>query len=453
MKTDCNELQLEFQGLGRQKIQVSKGHQESSSDGGLIALHAMEKKYAIIRRLARCFQDNRRPNQIKHEVFTLLLQRIFGLCQGYEDLNDHEDLRNDVLLRHLCGKNGGDILGGKSTLNRLELGKEIDEEIPHRYNRITWDDDAIQDLMLEIFLDNYQNDKEPIILDFDATDDPLHGDQEGRFFNGYYDNYCYLPLYVFCGSWILAAKLRTSDRDAADGSLEVLQRIVQAIRQRHPHKPIIFRGDSGFCRTYLLDWCEDNNVGYVVGMARNKRIVRAIGGELHEAKNRFEEIGKSQRIFTHIAYKTKTSWRQARRVVCKAEYLRKGQNPRFVVTNLCDKEWPPKELYEDLYCARGDMENRIKEQQLYLFADRTSTAWMSSNQLRLWFSSFAYLFFVILREKLLGETDWKTKQASTLRLKLLKVSALVKITCRAIKVQFPISYPYWDAWIHLSQAS
>jgi len=441
MKTDCNELQLEFQGLGRQDFIVSKGRED------------MERKHSIIKRLSQCFLDTRRKSLVKHSLLSLLTQRIFALCQGYEDLNDHEDLRHDVLLRTVCGKSGDDILGGKSTLNRLELGKEKDGIRQDRYSRVNWDEELIQDLFITLFLENYRDDGQPIVLDFDATDDPLHGNQEGRFFNGYYDNYCYLPLYVFCGSWILAAKLRTSNRDAADGSLEILQEIVARIRAIRPNKEIIFRGDSGFCRVPLLKWCDDNKVGYVIGMARNKRLVRTIGCELHQAKVLYQQTGRCQRIFTHIAYKTKSSWDRARRVVAKAEHLHKGTNPRFVVTNLSAEQWPPQELYEDLYCARGDMENRIKEQQLYLFADRTSTASMSSNQLRLWLSSFAYLFFVILRERLLAGTEWENKQASTLRLKILKVAAVVKKTCRAIKVRLPKSYPYWDAWIRLSETA
>ncbi len=449
MKTDCTPAQLEFQGLGNQIFSVKNDGVENSTDGGLILLQSAERQLGIIKNLTKCFTDGRLQTSVNHSLHDLLLQRIFGLAQGYEDLNDHERWRSDPLLRAICKKGSG-LLSGKSTLNRLELGKEI-QDCGNRYNKITWDDQAIEDLFIKIFLQQLKQRPDQLILDFDATDDPLHGMQEGRFFNAYYDNYCYLPLYCFCGSWPLAARLRTSDGDAARGTVQILSRLVEKIRENYPNLKIILRADSGFMRAEIMNWCETNQVFYVLGLSRNRRLLGCISAEMEQAKREHEETGLPARVFTHIAYLTKNSWTKARRVIAKAEHLEGKANPRFLVTNLPAAEWPEKELYEDLYCARGDMENRIKEQQLYLFADRTSTAWISSNQLRLWFSTLAYIYFVFIRETGLGGTDWTKKQASTLRLSLLKVSAVVKITCRVIRLTIPRSFPYWELWKQLSK--
>lgn len=449
MKTDCKPEQLEFQGLGTPIFQVKNTGAETSTDGGLILLHSAERKLQIIKKLSSCFSDSRKASSVQHNLHDLLMQRIFGLAQGYEDLNDHDQWRNDPLLRSLFGK-GENSAAGKSTLNRLELGMKTQND-GNRYKKISWDNQKIEDLLVDIFLDQLKQKPDHLILDFDATDDPLHGNQEGRFFNGFYDSYCYMPLYCFCGSWPLAARLRTSDGDAARDTVEILARLVEKIRQKHPKIPIILRADSGFMRAQIMNWCEIHKVFYVLGMSRNKRLVSCIETEMEEARKMQEKSGKSARVFTHIAYMTKSSWSRARRVIAKAEQLEGKANPRFVVTNLPAEKWPPKELYEELYCGRGDMENRIKEQQLYLFADRTSTALIISNQLRLWLSTFAYIYFVYLRETGLLETDWTNKQASTLRLSLLKVSAVVKVTCRAIKVTVPRAFPYWELWKKLSE--
>ena len=453
MNTQCTDGQLELQGLGRRKIVVSKDAEISSSDGGLVLLHQIERKYGIIDRLSRCFHDDREQSLIDHPVKTLLTQRIFGLCQGYEDLIDHDEWRKDPLLSVLCGNEDGKYVAGKSTLNRLELGKEVTEGYGNRYNKIGWDNERIEELFIEIFLDSFEKTPQLIILDFDATDDPLHGQQEGRFFHGYYDCYCYLPLYVFSGPYPLTARLRSSNIDASYGSVEVLEKIVDRIRRRFPGVMIIVRGDSGFCRDQLMAWCERHGVSYLFGLPRNARLRRAIGAEMHQVKRKCERTGEPQRRFKELRYRTRKSWSKTRRVVAKVEYLKKGENPRFVVTDLPHRLWPTRLLYEELYCGRGDMENRIKEQQLYLFADRTSTGWMSSNQLRLWFSTFAYLYFALLREKTLEGSEWQRSQAETLRLKVLKVAAAVRVTTRAIRVRLPFSYPYWDAWLRVSRAS
>ncbi|MGH2509249.1 MAG: IS1380 family transposase [Ktedonobacteraceae bacterium] len=447
METQCSANQLEFQGIGQRRIVVSNDAEVNSSDAGLVLLEQLERRHRIINRLGRCFEDGRHPAFVVHSLSTLLKQRIYGICQGYEDLNDHDLWRNDPLLSTICGNAIGVPTAGKSTLNRLELGNQVDEQYGDRYNKIRWNEKKIEELLITVFLDHYRRSPREIILDIDATDDPLHGQQEGRFFHGYYNEYCYLPLYVFCGQFVLTAKLRGADRGASHGSLEVLAGLVSKIRARFPRVRIIVRGDSGFCRDGLMRYCESiPGLFYVFGLSKNSRLLHALGKYRQEAKRRFAATGESQRVFADLRYRTRNSWSATRRVVGKAEHNVQGANPRFVVTNLPIAWWQAAALYEKLYCGRGDMENRIKEQQLYLFADRTSTGWISSNQLRLWFSSFAYLFFVLLREGILAETDCAKWQAHTLRLKLLKVSASVTVTVRRIRVRLPTAYPYWDLW-------
>jgi len=452
MNTKCTTGQLTFQGL-RKEIVITNDADVATSDGGLILLQQIEAKHNIIGRLTECFHDMRSPYLIQHSLYQLLGQRIYGLCQGYEDLNDHDIWRKDPLLGLVCGKKDGTFLSGKSTLNRLELGKEVNEDYGIRYSKITWDNEKIEDLFIDLFLESYIQKPKEIVLDFDATDDPLHGNQEDRFFHGYYDSYCYLPLYVFCGSYLLTARLRPSNIDASKGTVEVLQKIVPKIRERFPTTQIIVRADSGFCREKIMSWCDHNRVQYLFGLPKNNRLKRAIGKEMIKAKRLYEQYGEPQRIFKELTYRTKSSWSRKRRVVAKAEHLRKGANPRFIVTNIPILQIPGRALYEKMYCARGDMENRIKEQQLYLFADRTSTGWMTSNQLRLWFSSFAYTFFVLLRESYLAGTDMTRAQACTLRLKLLKVSASVKVTVRRIYIRLPDAYPYWSSWMDFCKAA
>ena len=322
-----------------------------------------------------------------------------------------------------------------------------------RYKKVVYHPDKMQDVMVDAFLDSFKKAPKEIILDFDATDDPLHGNQEGRFFHGYYRCYCYLPLYVTCGDHLLVAKLRSSDRDASDGSTEVLAYLVNRIRQRWPKVRIIVRGDSGFTRDGLMDWCENHCVYYVFGLAKNKRLLQKIGNELVRARELFEQTDKAARVFTQFWYRTLKSWSRARRVIAKAEHLSKGANPRFILTNLPEDYAEPKELYEQTYCARGDMENRIKEQQLDLFADRTSTQTLRANQLRLWFSSFAYVLMSAVRRVALKGTRMAKATCGTIRLKLLKIGAQVKITVRRFLVHLASACPYQDvfqqAWRNL----
>jgi hypothetical protein len=310
-----------------------------------------------------------------------------------------------------------------------------------RYKKITLDHGAVDRLLVDVFLEAHREAPKEIILDLDATDDPLHGKQEGRFFHGYYGHYCYLPLYIFCGEFLLCGRLRSSNMDASAGSVEELQRIVKQIRSVWPEVRIVVRGDSGFCREELMVWSEAEGLDYLLGLAKNERLKAAIRGEMQEAKAQYQASGRAARVFQEFVYQTRESWSRARRVVAKAEHLDKGENPRFVVTSLGGEAWPAQALYEDLYCARGDMENRIKE-QLMLFSDRTSTHYLRSNQLRLYFSSIAYVLLQMLRRLGLEGTELAKAQCTTIRLKLLKIGALIRISVRKVWVSLAGGYPY-----------
>ena len=448
MSTECTQERFDFHPLNRRDVVARFDGGEITSDAGALLLREVERRTGILRQLSGCFTDHRRSDLIEHSVFELLAQRVYGLALGYEDLSDHDRLRHDPLMGLLaekadphggdrrCAKDKGRAVAGKSTLNRFEL-TPADAGSSARYKKIVMDEGAIDDLLVDLFLQAHAQPPERIVLDLDATDDPVHGNQEGRFFHGYFGNYCYLPLYIFAGEFLLCARLRPSNIDASAGAREELERIVTRIRARWPKVPIVIRGDSGFCRDEIMTWCEGNGVDYVLGLARNARLVRAIGGELHEVRRQFERTGAAARFFTEFSYRTKKTWSLSRRVVAKAEHLSKGTNPRFVVTSLSRETMKGRPLYEDFYCARGEMENRIKEQQLALFADRTSTAYLRSNQLRLYLSSFAYGLMQALRRLGLAGTEMAKAQCQTIRLKLLKVGAQIRITVRKV-------------WLHLS---
>jgi len=312
-----------------------------------------------------------------------------------------------------------------------------------RYKKIALEEAAVDRTLVEVFIAAQREAPQEIMLDLDCTDDPLHGEQEGRFFHGYYGHYCYLPLYIFCGEHLLGARLRPSNIDAAAGSKEELERIVKQLRQAWPQVRIIVRGDSGFCREELMAWCEEQKVDYVLGLAKNERLKAAIAGELDQAAEQYHQTGRAARLFKEFSYQTRESWSRARRVIAKAEHLEKGANPRFVVTSLAAEDWPAQKLYEELYCARGEIENRIKE-QLMLFADRTSTAFLRSNQVRLYFSSVAYLLMQALRRLGLRGTELAQAQCATIRLKLLKLGALIRITVRRVWLALAGGYPYLD---------
>src|SRR5437764_1818658 len=379
----------------------------------------------------------------EHQVARLVRHRVIGIALGYEDLNDHDELRHDPVLAVLAGKleaKRSDCapLAGKSTLNRLELSRSE----PTRYHKISHDPAAIERLFVDLFLEAHQRAPEQIILDLDATDDPLHGHQEGRFFHGYYDCYCYLPLYIFCGRHLLAAKLRRSNIDGAAGATEEVARIVAQIRWRWPRVRILLRGDSGFTREALMAWCEANRVDFLFGLARNERLEEAIKTELITAAVESISTGKPARRFKDFMWSTLDSWSRKRRVVGKAEVTGGDANPRFVVTSLNAAEIGGQYLCGKVYCARGEMENRIKIWQLDLFADRTSTATMRANQLRLWFASMAYVLICALRRIGLAHTQFAQATCGTIRLKLLKIGALVRTSVRRVTVAMASAFPH-----------
>jgi len=437
MPTQCNAEQLEFSCVGRRRVVAAFDGGRVSSDAGALLLQRTDQAIGLIDRLAGCFIDRRDPDLIEHSVRTLIGQRVFGMALGYEDLNDHESLRHDAVFGALLGKlepkRRADCaaLAGKSTLNRLELHPAAGVD---RYHKIVPDSAAIERLWVELFLDAHREAPAQIVLDLDATDDPLHGHQEGRFFHGYYDGYCYLPLYIFAGEHLLCAKLRRSNIDAPAGAREEVERIVRQIRARWPTVKIVLRADSGFCREELMGWCEQNAVDYVFGLAKNTRLVRSIGAELHAAALESHATQRPARRFKELVYRTRKSWSQPRRVVAKAEQTGDKANPRFIVTSLPLQQWPARELYEDVYCARGECENRIKEAQLDLFADRLSAATFRANQLRLWLASAAYVLMHALRRIGLVRTALARACAHTIRLRLLKIGAVVTLSVRRVKL-------------------
>ena len=451
--TQCTQPTLEFQPLGRRDVTGRFDAPAITSDAGGLLLREVDSKFQFIEQFARCFVDHRSPRFTKHSLKEILSQRVFGIALGYEDLNDHEELRHDPLMAVLAGKTNpapqeGFALAGKSTLNRFEL-TPVGANEESRYKKIVARHRDIEKFFVDAFLQVHSHTPKRIVLDLDATDDPLHGHQLGRFFHGYYKSYCYLPLYIFCGSHLLCAKLRPSNIDGAAGSVRQLERIVSQIRTRWPKVQIVIRGDSGFCRDNLMSWCESNQVQYVLGLAKNSRLKRILGKELHEAKQLYQATGEAARVYKDFDYRTQKSWSSQRRVIGKAEHLAKGENPRFVVTTLPRDEYDATAVYEQEYCARGDMENRIKEQQLYLFADRTSASTMRANQLRLWLSSVAYVLVNTLREVGLKGTQFEKAQCHTIRLKLFKIGAAVRVTVRKVWLSFSTAYPYAETFIRI----
>jgi hypothetical protein len=418
-----------------------------SSNAGALLLGSTDRAIRLVERFAECFRDSRQAALVEHEVRTLVGQRVFGLALGYEDLNDHDWLRHDPVMAVLVGKLAARRrdcapAAGKSTLNRLELSRPE----PTRYQKISHVPAAIEALLVDLFLEAHATPPEEIVLDLDATDDPIHGEQEGRFFHGYYGGYCYLPLYIFCGKHLLAAKLRRSNIDGAAGAVEEVARIIEQIRVRWPEVRIVLRADSGFARDALMAWCEENRVDYLFGLARNARLVKEIAGELAEAAEESAFTQAPARRFKDFMWTTRDSWSCRRRVVGKAENTQGEANPRFVVTTLSQQRADARALYEDLYCARGEMENRIKECQLDLFADRTSTATMRANQLRLWFASMAYVLLEALRRLGLKATKMANATCGSIRLKLLKIGALVRISVRRVKIAMASGNPNQREW-------
>jgi hypothetical protein len=451
--TECIQSSFGFKACGSREIVARFDGGTISSDSGGFLLRETERRLNLLPRLAGCFLDGRNQARIDHSILEMLSQRIYGLALGYEDINDHEQLRTDPVFGILAGREELDEpLAGKSTLNRMELGAGAKD----RYKKITFWKDALDELLVKVFIESHDNAPAEIILDVDTTDLPLHGKQEGRFFHGYYDNYCYLPLYIFCGEHVLCARLREANHDAAFGSLQEIQRIVAQIREAWPATKIILRGDSGFCRNQLMSWCENNSVNFVFGLARNQRLRKIIGAQMHAATQQWNQTGKPARVFSEFSYQTKKTkkggWDRERRVVAKAEHIDGKENPRFVVTSLKGEAGAAQALYEELYCARGDMENRIKE-QFSLFADRVSAETMRANQMRLYLSTMTYILVSGLRRLGLKGTELAEAQVSTIRTKLLKIGAQIRVTVRKVWISMASSYPwqklYQQVWANL----
>jgi hypothetical protein len=447
MRTECSADLFGFAPIEEREVVAAFDGGAITSDAGALLLGAADRAIKLTQRFAACFHDSRRQYLIEHEVVTLLSQRVLGIALGYEDLNDHDELRHDPVMAVLAGKlearrQDCAPVAGKSTLNRLELSRLE----PTRYHKISHNPIAIKRLMVELFLDAHDQPAKEIVLDLDATDDPVHGEQEGRFFHGYYDCYCYLPLYIFCGRHLLAARLQRASAGAASNAVEEVARIVAHIRRRWPAVRILLRADSGFEQDALMAWCEANGVHFLFGLQHNTRLVAAIASELAQAEAKSRRTGKPARSFKEFKWTTRRSWSRERRVVAKAEFTGGEANPRFVVTSLTRAACKPKYLYEKLYCARGEMENRIKECQLDLYADRTSTATMRANQLRLWLASFAYILLCAVRRIGLHHSPFANATCGTIRLKLLKIGALVRVSVRRIKIAMASSCPAAAVW-------
>jgi Transposase DDE domain group 1 len=449
MLTHCNPALFDFAPVEGRAVVAAFDGGTITSDAGALLLGQTDRAIGLIERFAACFKDQRTPDLVEHSVETLAMQRVFGIALGYEDLNHHDELRRDPVMAALAGKleaRRGDCapLAGKRALNRLELsGAE-----PTRYHRIGHNGEAIENLFVDLVIESRRKAPKQIVLDLDATDDPLHGHQEGRFFHGYYDCYCYLPLYVFCGRDLLVAKLRPANIDASAGALEEVSRIVARIRRSWPRTRIVLRADCGFARDALMAWCEANRVDFVFGLARNERLAAEIAPALAKAAAESARTGKPARRVREFPWSTLESWSRDRRVIAKAEWLPDATggsgkaNPRFVVTSLARAKADARQVYEAIYCARGEMENRIKERQLDLFADRTSAATMRANQLRLWFASMAYVLLCALRRIGLARTQFAAATCGAIRLKLLKIGALVRVSARRVKVAMASACPY-----------
>ena len=443
MQTECSADLFGFARVEGRAVVAGFDGGKITSDAGALLLGATDRAIGLVDRFAECFVDSRAPELIEHEVSTLVGQRVFGIALGYEDLVDHDELRHDPSMAVLAGKLSARRkdcapLAGKSTLNRLERGGP---ELT-RYHRIAWDGPRSRGCLsiCSWRRTNTRPSRSSSISTPPTT--RCTGIRRGGSFTGYYDCYCYLPLYIFSGRHLLAAKLRRADIDAAAGAVEETARIIAQIRARWPEIRIVLRADSGFAREALMRWCEANGVDFLFGLAKNERLVAEITAELAAAEEDSKASGQPARRFKEFSWSTRDSWSRQRRVIAKAEWTAGAANPRFVVTSLSDEEVAPQPLYEELYCARGDMENRIKECQLDLFADRTSAATMRANQLRLWFASMAYVLLCALRRIALQHTQFAQATCGTIRLKLLKIGALVRTSVRRIKFAMASGCPY-----------
>ena len=431
--TDCTQELFQFPSFDRRKIEASFTGGDVSSDGGVLLLREADRRLGLVAALDRVLADPRHPLYIVHEQVALLRQRIYGLALGYEDLNDHATLRHDLAWQTALERD--EELASSPTLCRLE----------NRVNRQAAF--AFHQVLVEKFIASFAQAPAELVLDFDATDDRVHGQQEGRAFHGYYGDWCFLPLYVFCGEQLLVSYLRPSNIDAARHSWAILKLLVQRLRQAWPEVKIILRGDSGFCRWKMLRWCERHRVGYLVGLAQNARLKAMLQLGMAQAAAQHEQTKEKVRLFSDLDYAAHT-WDKKRRVIAKAEHTAQGSNPRFVVTNL---EGGAQALYDEVYCARGEMENRIKEQQLGLFADRTSCRRWWANQFRLLLSSCAYVLVEAIRRLGLHGTELARAQVATIRLKLLKVGTVILRNTRRIRLLFASAYPHQNLFRHVCQ--
>lgn len=431
--SNCTQESFEFPVCRRRSIQASFSGGEITSDGGVLLLRQADRRVGLCAAVASALEDSRRQASCVHDGLSLLQQRVYGLALGYEDLNDHESLRRDLALQ--TAVNRVEDLASSSTLCRWE-------------NRADWESAwRMHEVLVDQFIDSFKRAPKELILDFDATDDAVHGRQDGGFFHGYYDQYCFLPLYVFCKDQLLVSYLRPSKIDAAKHAWAILALLVKRFRKVWPKVRIIFRGDSGFCRWRMLSWCERHGVDYIVGIAKNKRLNRVTAPIRGDAEACFNDLGEKVRWFTDFHYGAR-SWDHSRRIIAKIEHTVKGSNPRYVVTNL---EGDGEHLYDRLYCARGDMENRIKEQQLDLFADRTSCHKWWPNQFRLLLSSMAYVLLEAIRRLALKGTELARAYVGTIRLKLLRIGAVIMRNTRRIRFLLSSSYPNQDLFFLVSR--
>jgi hypothetical protein len=447
MPTHCTQDSFAFGRVEGRAIVADFGGGTITSNAGALLLAKADRAVGVIERFAACFGDGRNQGLIEHTTRSMVGQRVIGIALGHEDLVDHDELRHDPVLAAMLGKltprrKECAPLAGKSTLSRLEHAPDEGAcRAPPRYHKIGHDGAAIERTLVDIALGSHKTSPGVMVIDLDATDTPLHGHQEGRFFHGYYDCYCYLPLFVFWDRHLLAAKLRPAGIDAAAGSVEEVSRIVAQVRARWPRTTIVIRADSGFCRDGLMSWCEANDVHFVLGLARNDRLVAEIATELAQAQAGYEATGRAARVFKDLAWSTRDSWSCQRRVIAKAEWTHGEANPRFIVTSLPADVIDAARLYEKVYCQRGEMENRIKECQLDLLAGRMPAATMRANQLRLWFAAFAYVLMCALRRIALAGTELARATCATIRLKLLKIGAQVIVSARRVRVAMATACP------------
>ena len=430
--TNCTQESFGFPAVKRRKVEVEFSGGDITSDGGILLLREVDRRMGLLEAASQVLHDSRDSGKVVHSQLSLLRQRVYGLCLGYEDLNDHQELRRDPAIQ--TGVERDEVLASQATLCRLE----------HRMGREAAV--AMHQVLVEQFIASHKKPPGKLILDFDATDDRVHGMQEGRFFHGYYDHYCFLPLYVFCGQQLLVSYLRPSNIDGAKHAWAILALLVKRLRQEWPQVKLIFRGDSGFCRPRMLDWCDRHGVGYVVGIAKNFRLLGKVAIEREVAAECFEALGEKVRFFESIRYAAGT-WKVQRRVIAKIEHTDKGANPRFVVTNL---KGSSQAIYDGLYCARGEMENRIKEQQLGLFADRTSSHYWWANQFRLLLSSLAYVLMEGIRRLALKGTKLARAQVTTIRLKLLKIGAVILRNTRRVRFLLSSAYPHQQLFLKVA---